>query len=123
MAPAPRRAVPFYLQFPDYTGRLALLLLAIAGIIYFAVHLFGGTLGLAEYQRLGRQQQTLKAQISALDRQISQYERKIALVQTRQLDPDMLDELLRTRLGYVKKNDILFFLPAPRLRVPDKQAQ
>ena len=92
---------------------LGLYIFAAAFIGYFGVNAFTGNHGL-------RAQQDLDAQLSSMQQELEQvkaeravWERRVALLRSDKIDPDMLDERARALLGLVDPRD-LTLLTHPR---------
>jgi cell division protein FtsB len=80
---------------------------AVLFIGYFGVNAFTGNRGLKAKQDLDAQIGELSAELARLKSERSQWERRIELLQSNRLDPDMLDERARTWLGYVHPHDVV----------------
>ena len=95
---------------------LGLYVLAALLIGYFGVNAFSGNHGLKAKQDLDQQIALLSTELSGLQLERKQWERRIALLNSRGLDPDMLDERARALLDYVHPNDLTLMLgpPPPR---------
>ena len=92
---------------------LGLYVLAALLIGYFGVNAFSGNHGLKAKQDLDQQIASLSTELAQLKRERKQWERRIALLKSRGLDPDMLDERARALLDYVHPNDLtLMFGPS-----------
>ena len=80
---------------------------------YFGVNAFSGNHGLKAKQDLEQQVASLSTELGQLQRERKQWERRIALLKSRGLDPDMLDERARALLDYAHPNDLtLMFGPS-----------
>jgi len=93
----------------------ALGLYAFAGISisYFGVNAYTGSRGLVARQDLDHQIAELSAELAGLRAERKGWERRIALLQSDRIDPDLLDERARALLDYVHANDMVLKLPAP----------
>ena len=89
---------------------LGLYVLAALLIGYFGVNAYSGQHGLKAKQAIDRQVATLSAELAQLRVDRGQWERRIALLQSNHLDPDMLDERARALLDYVHPNDLTLML-------------
>jgi cell division protein FtsB len=89
---------------------LGLYLFAAAFIGYFGVNAFTGNHGLRAQQDLDQQLATMQAELAQLKAERAVWERRITLLRSDRLDPDMLDERARTLLGLVDKRDLVFLL-------------
>jgi cell division protein FtsB len=94
----------------------ALGLYALAALLigYFGVNAFSGNHGLKAKQDLDQQIASLSSELAQLQLERKQWERRIALLKSRGLDPDMLDERARALLDYVHPNDLTLMLGPTR---------
>jgi cell division protein FtsB len=97
---------------------LALYALAALLIGYFGVNAYNGNRGLKAKEDIDRQMATLTADLDRLKAEQAQWERRIALLKSDDLDPDMLDERARTILDYADPHDLTFMLNRPSLSAP-----
>jgi cell division protein FtsB len=84
---------------------LALYALAALLIGYFGVNAYNGDRGLKAKEDIDRQMAALTADLQRLQLEHAQWERRIALLKSDDLDPDMLDERARALLDYVDPNE------------------
>jgi cell division protein FtsB len=89
---------------------LGLYIFAAAFIGYFAMNAFSGNHGLRAQQDLDQQLGSLKEELSQLKAERSGWERRVALLRTDRIDPDMLDERARALLGFVDSRDLTLLL-------------
>jgi cell division protein FtsB len=94
---------------------LALYALSALLIGYFGVNAFNGDRGLKAKEDIERQMATLTAELDRLQAEQAQWERRIALLKSDDLDPDMLDERARTLLDYADPHDLTLMLNRPSL--------
>jgi cell division protein FtsB len=95
---------------------LGLYVLAALLIGYFGVNAFSGNHGLNAKQDIDQQIGALSTELAKLQVERRQWERRVALLKPRGLDPDMLDERARLLLDYAHPNDLTLMLgprPAP----------
>ena len=92
---------------------LALYLFAALFIGYFAVNAFTGNHGLRAQQNLDQQLATMQGELTHLNAERVLWQRRVALLRSDRLDPDMLDERARALIGYVDPRDLTLLL-APR---------
>lgn len=90
---------------------LGLYVIAALLIGYFGVNAFSGDHGLKAKQDIDDQLRTLSAQLAELRADRAQWERRIALMKSDRLDPDMLDEQARLLLDYTHPNDLTLMMP------------
>jgi cell division protein FtsB len=94
---------------------LALYALSALLIGYFGVNAFNGDRGLKAKEDIERQMATLTTELDRLQAEQAQWERRIALLKSDDLDPDMLDERSRTLLDYADPHDLTLMLNRPSL--------
>jgi cell division protein FtsB len=74
---------------------------------YFGVNAYTGNRGLKAKHDLDAQIAELRDELSRLKRERTVWERRIALLQSNQIDPDMLDERARAMLNYAHPHDVV----------------
>jgi cell division protein FtsB len=77
---------------------------------YFGVNAFTGAHGLRAQADLDKQLATMDGELAALKAQRAVWQRRVSLLRSAQIDPDMLDERARALLGYVDPRDITLLL-------------
>ena len=77
---------------------------------YFAMNAFSGNHGLRAQADLDQQMTSLKAELARLKGERAMWERRVALLRSDRIDPDMLDERARALLGLVDARDLTFLL-------------
>jgi cell division protein FtsB len=97
-----------------------LVLYALAALLigYFGINAYNGNRGLKAKEDIDRQTAALTTELDRLKHEHAQWERRIALLKSDDLDPDMLDERARALLDYVDPDDLTLMLdtkpsPAP----------
>jgi cell division protein FtsB len=91
---------------------LALYVLAALLIGYFGVNAYSGDRGLKAKEDIDRQMVSLNDDLTRLKLEHAQWARRVALLKSAAIDPDMLDERARLLLDYVEPNDLtLMFRP------------
>jgi cell division protein FtsB len=93
---------------------LGLYVLAALLIGYFGVNAFSGNHGLKAKQDIDQQIASLSAELAGLRSERTQWERRVALLKSGKLDPDMLDERARELLDYAHPHDLTLMLEPPR---------
>ena len=78
---------------------------AVAG--YFVHHAHSGARGIEARQKYEAQVAELSSELTGLKTQRSDWERRIALLRSDQIDRDLLEERARVMLGRVHKNDLI----------------
>jgi cell division protein FtsB len=87
---------------------------------YFAVNAFNGNHGLKAKQDIDQQIASLSTELSRLQIERGRWERRIVLLRSDGLDPDMLDERARALLDYAHPNDLTLMVGAVQ-RTPDSK--
>jgi cell division protein FtsB len=93
---------------------LGLYVLTALLIGYFGVNAFSGNHGLNAKQDIDQQIGSLSTELGRLQIERKQWQRRVALLKSRGLDPDMLDERARSLLDYAHPNDLTLMLGPPR---------
>jgi cell division protein FtsB len=101
---------------------LGLYVMAALLIGYFGVNAYSGNHGLKAKQDIDQQMAALSAELGRLQLDRAQWERRIALLKSDDLDPDMLDERARALLDYVDANDLTLMVEAPAAPPPSADA-
>src|ERR1700692_1498417 len=97
---------------------LGLYVMAALLIGYFGANAYSGNRGLKAKEDIDQQTAALSKELARLQRERAQWERRIALLKSDNLDPDMLDERARALLDYADGNDMRCIVPSPA-PVPD----
>jgi cell division protein FtsB len=92
---------------------LGLYLGAALFIGYFGVNAYTGNHGIKARQGQDVQMTRLASERDALRSERQQWERRVALLKSQSLDPDMLDERARALLDYVDARDLTLLLRRP----------
>jgi len=74
---------------------------------YFWVNAYTGNHGLRAKQNLDQQIAQLSAELTTLKAERAVWERRVSLLRSDNLDPDMLDERARALLDYVDPGDLV----------------
>src|SRR5262245_52492026 len=80
---------------------------------YFGVNAYTGNHGLRARQDLDQQIARLSAELAALAGERATWERRVSLLRSESIDPDMLDERARALLDYVDPSDLSLQLKRP----------
>ena len=99
---------------------LGLYIMAALLIGYFGVNAFSGNHGLKAKQDIDRQIATLSDELGHLKIERARWERRVALLKSDKLDPDMLDERARALLDYIHPDE-LTLMPEPARPPTDGQ--
>jgi len=89
---------------------LGLYVFAALFIGYFGVNAFTGNHGLRAQQDLDQQLTAMQQELLQVKAERAVWERRVALLRSDKLDPDMLDERARAQLGYVDSRDLSLVL-------------
>ena len=86
---------------------------AVAG--YFVHHAHNGSRGIEAQQKYEAQVAELSAELEGLRTKRTEWERRIALLRSDQIDRDLLEERARVMLGRVHRNDLVIITdPSPK---------
>ncbi len=92
---------------------LGLYVIAALLIGYFGVNAVNGNRGLKAKQDIDRQIAELSVDLDRLHAARLEWERRVALLKSNGLDPDMLDERARALLDYTHPKELTLMLDAP----------
>ena len=85
---------------------LSLYAFSALAIGYFALNAYTGNRGLLARQEIDQQIASLTSELSAMKGERRRWERRIALLKSDKIDPDLLDDLARALLGYAGPKDL-----------------
>ena len=91
----------------SFLSALALYAMAAFLIGYFGVNAYSGNHGLKAKEAIDRQTAELSVELGRLKVERAQWERRIALLKSEDIDPDMLDERARYQLDYANSHDLV----------------
>ncbi len=77
---------------------------------YFGVNAFTGAHGLRAQADLDKQLASMDDELGHLKAERAVWERRVALLRSDKIDPDMLDERARALIGYVDPRDVTLLL-------------
>jgi cell division protein FtsB len=80
---------------------------------YFGVNAFTGNHGLRAKQDLDQQFTELSDELARLKHERAEWQRRVALLKSESIDPDMLDERARAVLGYVHPRELTLMFKRP----------
>ena len=86
---------------------LALYGVAALGVGYFVHHAHNGNRGIEAKQQLKLQASAISKELDGLKTERAEWERRIALLRSDQIDRDLLEERARSLLGRVHRNDLV----------------
>ena len=91
---------------------IGLYIFAAAFIGYFGVNAFTGNHGLRAQQDLDQQMAAMQEELAQIKAERASWERRVALLRSDRLDPDMLDERARALLGLADPRDLTLIIRA-----------
>jgi len=94
-------------RLKSFLTGLALYTMAAAMIGYFGVNAYTGRYGLNAQQELDQEIVTLTAELARLKQERADSEKRVSLLRSDRVDPDMLDERARFQLDYVNPHDLV----------------
>jgi len=94
-------------RFRTLLTTLGLYVIAGLAIAYFGSQAYSGNNGINAKQELMVQLSSLGGELAQLKRERADWERRVALLRSDSLDPDMLDERARAMLDYVHPRDLV----------------
>jgi cell division protein FtsB len=86
---------------------LALYMIAAAIVGYFGVNAYTGKYGLNARQELDQEIIALTSELERLKQERAEGERRVLLLRSDRVDPDMLDERARYQLDYANPRDLV----------------
>jgi cell division protein FtsB len=78
---------------------------------YFAINAVTGNHGLRAQHDLDQQYAALTEELGRLKTERAEWQRRVKLLQSNSIDPDMLDERSRAVLNYLDPRDLTVMLP------------
>jgi cell division protein FtsB len=94
-------------RLKSFLTGLALYTMAAAMIGYFGVNAYTGRYGLNAQQELDQEIGTLTSELARLKQERADAEKRVSLLRSDRVDPDMLDERARFQLDYVNPHDLV----------------
>jgi cell division protein FtsB len=91
-------------------NQLALFVGTAAAIAYFCYQAFNGEHGIQAQHQFDQQKQDLTNELVQLQDEHAVIDRRVSLLKTQAIDPDMLEEKSREILGLVSSNDVVVLL-------------
>ncbi len=99
---------------------LALYVIATLLIGYFAVNAYTGEHGLIANEDLDQEARQLTAELDGVKAERAVWERRVSLLKSANIDPDLLDERARALLDFAGPNDLVLMLnPEVKSRKPE----
>jgi cell division protein FtsB len=96
-----------------FFSALTLYVVAAALIAYFGANAYSGNYGLKARVNLEQQVAALTAELGDAKAERERWERRVALLKSDRLDPDMLDERARALLGFADPRDVVMLRKQP----------
>jgi cell division protein FtsB len=90
---------------------LALYTVAAALIGYFGVNAYTGKYGLNARQELDQEIISLTSELARLKQERAEGEKRVSLLRSDRVDPDLLDERARFQLDYANPHDLVRMIP------------
>jgi cell division protein FtsB len=78
---------------------------------YFAFHAYTGDRGLKAKADIEAELAELSRELATLKAERAEWDHRVGLLKSVQLDPDMLGEQARVQLGYAHPDDVILVLP------------
>jgi cell division protein FtsB len=94
-------------RLKSFLTGLALYMMAAALVGYFGVNAYTGKYGLNARQELDQEIIALTSELARLKRERLEGERRVSLLRSDRIDPDMLDERARFQLDYADPHDLV----------------
>jgi cell division protein FtsB len=94
-------------RLKSFLTGLALYTMAAAMIGYFGVNAYTGRYGLNAQQELDQEIVALTSELARLKQERAESEKRVSLLRSDRVDPDMLDERARFQLDYVNPHDLV----------------
>ena len=94
-------------RFKTFVTGVALYAIAAMLIGYFGVNAYTGKYGLNAQQELDAEIVRLSGELARLKQERADDEKRIALLRSDSLDPDMLDERIRAQLDFADPHDLV----------------
>jgi cell division protein FtsB len=94
-------------RLKSFLTGLALYTMAAAMVGYFGVNAYTGKYGLNARQELDQEIIALTSELVRLKQERAEGERRISLLRSDRVDPDMLDERVRYQLDYANPRDLV----------------
>ena len=94
-------------RLKSFLTGLALYTMAGLLVSYFGINAYTGKYGLTARQELDQESIALTSELQRLKKERAEGEKRVALLRSESLDPDMLDERARYQLDYASPRDLV----------------
>ncbi|WJR81566.1 septum formation initiator family protein [Bradyrhizobium sp. NP1] len=94
-------------RLKSFLTGLALYTMAALMIGYFGINAYTGKYGLNARQELDQEIIALTSELARLKQERAEGEKRVSLLRTDRVDPDMLDERARYQLDYANPHDLV----------------
>jgi cell division protein FtsB len=94
-------------RLKSFLTGLALYTMAAGMVSYFGINAYTGKYGLNARQELDQEIIALTSELARLKRERSDGEKRVSLLRSDRVDPDMLDERARYQLEYASPRDLV----------------
>lgn len=91
----------------DNNRTLGLLATLCALLVYFVYHMVSGNHGILAWVELEAQATQLNTEVTASELQVAAKEQRISRLRPEHLDPDLLDQQVRSHLGFTHPREFL----------------
>lgn len=85
--------------------------IGLSAICYFSYHVVHGERGVLAWSELERQVAEAEAELGQIRSQREVLEHRVSLLHNDNLDADLLDEVVRSNLGYGRRDEIVIRTP------------
>jgi cell division protein FtsB len=94
-------------RLKSFLTGVALYMMAAAIVGYFGVNAYTGKYGLNARQELDQEIIELTSELARLKHERAEGEKRVSLLRSDRVDPDMLDERARYQLDYANPHDLV----------------
>lgn len=108
-------------QIKEKLPSLILPFTSIMLVTYFAVHLVHGNRGIGVYFKLRDQKAIYEQERALVKAKLAQENDRVALLHPKHIDPDMLDEEIRIKLGLSNPLEKVILMGLPEKHIGDQK--
>ena len=98
-------------EIRDRSRQIILPVIGICVIGYFLYHSVQGERGVLSYLRLHLEVKKAQATLASLESERQEFDQRVANLNPKSLDPDMLDEMVRSNLNLLTRDEVVVLLP------------